>query len=157
MKTICLLTILLTLASCGGDRGVTPSQAYIRMNVAGKSFSTDGMVTIGTSLTDGKYNLSIIGTDKTFEGEVSTFSLIFSTTTEITTGSYTIAALSGGASITPVNGKTYLQGSGPFTVQITETQGSGTARKFKGSFSGQLKGPTAGDAIAITEGEFSSL
>lgn len=157
MKTIRFLALLLIFSSCGGGKSVNPSSSYIRMTIAGKSFSTDGLVAIGGSFTDGMHNLSIVGTDKTFEGEVSTFSAIFSQAAEITPGTYVVGVKNGGASISPLNGKTYLQGSAPFTLRITETEGSGTTKKFKGTFSGQLVGPAAGDMVTITNGEFSSF
>lgn len=148
------------LVACGrnDDDGPRPESAYIKLDVAGKSWSSDGVVVIGTSVVDGKYNFSMVGTDKTFEGETSGFSAIFSTTNEINTGTYVLADWDGGASITKVDGKTYLTGVGAnFVIQITEVRGSGPTRKFKGTFSGELKGPSAGDVVMVSNGEFSSL
>lgn len=161
-KTFLLIAVYIWvgLAACGRDDDDTPrpDSAYVKFDVAGKSWSSDGVTVIGTSLVEGKNNFSIVGTDKTFEGETSGFSAIFSVTTEITTGTYMLADGDGGASITKVNGKTYISAiDGNFVIQITEVRGSGSAKKFKGTFSGELKGPSAGDVVTISNGEFSSL
>ena len=131
---------------------------YIKLTVAGKSWDSDPGVVIGVSFIDGKHNFTLSGVDKTFEGETSGFSAVFSSESEITTGTYILDDLDGGASITKVNGKTYLSGtSSNFAIQITEVQGSGTAKRFKGTFSGELKGPVSGDVVTISNGVFSSL
>lgn len=153
--------MLFLCMACGRQAGVSPgSDAYIKLTVAGKSWSSDGMAVIGTSLTDGRHNLTISGRDEGFEGQTSSFSAIFSSAAEITTGTYTLSASDAGVTLTKVNGKTYLGGgiaSTRFIIQVTETSGSGSSKKLKGTFSGELKGPAPGDVVTVTNGEFSSL
>jgi len=153
--------MLFLCLACGEKAGVSPGgDAYIKLTVAGKSWSSDGMAVIGTSLTDGRHNLTISGRDEGFEGETSSFAAIFSSAAEITTGTYTLSASDAGVTLTKVNGKTYLGGGmagTSFVINITETSGSGSAKKLKGTFSGELKGPATGDRVTITNGEFSSL
>lgn len=163
-KSFLLITVCFCLSflACSGNddnapRLVNPT-SYIKLTVAGKSWDSDPGVVIGVSLIGGKHNFTLSGVDKTFEGETSGFSAVFSSESDITPGTYVLDDLDGGASITKVNSKTYLTGSSSnFAIQITEVQGSGTAKKFKGTFSGELKGPTAGDVVTISNGEFSSL
>lgn len=165
MKTICFLALFFTLSSCGGGGSVSPSGSYIKMTVAGtsaagKSWSSDGRTVIGTSLVDGKHNLTLSGRDEGFDGETSSFSAIFSSTTEIITGTYTLSGSDAGVTLTKIAGKTYLGGDMAgtrFVIEITETQGAGLAKKLKGTFSGELKGPAPGDNLTVTGGEFSSF
>ena len=153
--------MLFLCLACGKKVGVAPgSNAYIKLTVAGKSWSSDGVAVIGVSQTDGKHNLTISGRDEGFEGETSSFAAVFSSAAEITTGTYTLGSSDPGATLTKLNGKTYMGGGlagTSFVIHITETSGSGSAQKLKGTFSGDLKGPVPGDVVTITNGEFSSL
>lgn len=146
------------LVACSKDNDDSPSGASsLQLTVAGKSWTANSGIIIGTSVTDGKNNLTITGTNNNFEGQTSTFAAILSSATELTTGSYRLSNFDGTASITKVNGKTYIMGSSSFTIQITEVQGTGTSKKFRGTFSGTLKGPAAGDDAIVTNGVFSSF
>ncbi len=122
--------------------------------------ATRGVV-IGTSFVEGKHNLTISGIDENFNGEASGFSLVLSQAAEIGVGNYTIgSAADGGASITKVNGKTYMAGPGAsgvaLALQITEVSGSGNTKKFKGAFQGQMQGAAPADRLGMT-GTFSSF
>ncbi|WP_126971047.1 hypothetical protein [Gynurincola endophyticus] len=150
--------VSLTACNRSENNSSETAPAYIRLSIAGKTWSSDGTTIIGNSFAEGKHNFTLAGSDQTFEGQTSRLSIIFSTTTEITTGTYVLNELDGSASITQVDGKTYLTGrANNFVIQITEVAGSGSSKKFKGTFSGQLTGPAPGDRVTITNGEFSSL
>lgn len=153
-----------TFFSCRKDRADNGSgSAYIKMEIGSdaRKWEAGKGVAIGTSFIDGKHNFTIAGVDQDFGGEASGLSIVFSQTGEIGVGNYTLSSSSdGGGSITKVNGKTYMVGSGAsgvgLAIEITEVSGNGTSRKFKGRFQGQLVGPAPGDNIGVT-GEFSSL
>lgn len=85
-------------------------------------------------------------------------SVILSSDTEITEGTYVIGDFEGGATVTGIDGKTYLMTDGTagasFTVTVTGIQSSGSVRRIRGTFSGVLAGPSPGETIEIAGGEF---
>jgi len=160
LSTICVLAAFL---SCRKSRDDNSTKATLKMEIGsdGMAWKAGKGVVIGTSYVDGKHNLTIAGIDQDFNGEASGFSLVLSQSEEIGIGSYTIHNGSdGGASLTKINGKTYYAGPGASTaalaLTITEVSGSGNAKKFKGSFQGQMQGASTADKIGVT-GTFSSF
>lgn len=157
---ICLSLVLFSCSKKNDDNdsGATSS---IKMQIGEVGWEADKGIVIGASHVDGKHNLTITGADQNFNGEASSFSLIFSQAAEIGVGNYTLSSASDGmATLTKVNGKTYLVGQGVsdigLSLEITEVSGSGNTKKFRGRFQGQLKGPTSADRIGIT-GQFASF
>lgn len=173
-KSICLINLILIagllFGGCKKDNNSpnpgNPSnqsnsgaKSYIKMKINGREWYDETVAVSGVSSFDGKFNASVVGTNENFEGAKSGLSIIFSSTSDITTGTYNVKEYDGGASVTKVDGKTYMTSasstSGALTVTITAIQSSGSVRRIKGTFSGKLTGPTAGDEITITDGEFS--
>lgn len=135
------------------------AKPYIKMKINGREWYDETVAVSGISSFDGKFNASVVGTNENFEGAKSGLSIIFTSTSEFTTGTYNVKEYDGGATITKVDDKTYMTSAsstgGAFTVTITAIQASGSVKKMKGTFSGKLVGPTPGDEITITDGEFS--
>jgi len=160
LMSLCLALVLLGCSKKNNDND-SEVKASIKMQVGEVSWQADKAIVIGTSYVDGKHNLTITGANQNFNGETSSFSLIFSQAAEIGVGNYTLSAASDGmATLTKVNGKTYLVGQGisdiALALQITEVSGTGNSKKLKGKFQGQLKGPTSSDRVGVT-GEFASF
>lgn len=169
MKSIILTALvcinLTGLLSCSKKNDSTmgrgSSSIKIEIGAAGSAWEASKGTVIGASVIDGKHNLTISGIDERFNGEASGFSLVLSQATEIGVGNYTIgAAADGGASLTRINGKTYIAGPGAsgvaLALEITEVSGSGSMKKFKGRFQGQMQGASPEDRLGIT-GTFSSF
>lgn len=169
MKSIIIAAIgciiLTGVFSCSKKKdapmGMGASSIKIEVGAASTSWEATKGTVIGTSFIDGKHNLTISGVDENFNGESSGFSLILSQSAEIGVGNYTISpATDGGASMTKVNGKTYMAGPGAsaaaLALQITEVSGSGNTKKFKGRFQGQMQGAAPADLLGMT-GTFSSF
>ncbi len=164
LSIIAVFAIL--FASCSKDNSSGPgpsgggggNKPYIKMKINGREWYDETVAVSGVSFFEGEYNASVVGTNENFEGAKSGLSIIFSSTSDITTGTYNIKDYDGGVSVTKVNDKTYLMtsstASASFSVTITDIQSSGSVRRIKGTFSGTLPGPTAGDMITITDGEF---
>ncbi len=158
LKTVCIALFVACSSDDNGNNNVA-TDPYISFNIAGFLWSSNSAA-IGSSVTDGQHNFTVAGTDDTFNGEISSFSAIFSTPGEISIGTYTLNDDNDGAvAITKLNNKTYLGGmsSTTFTLTIEEIEGSGNNRRFSGSFAGSLVGPTPGDAVTISNGYFSNF
>lgn len=169
MKHIVLIAglafIIATWSGCNkkNDPPMGTGSSSLKMEIGSPASlweATKGVV-IGTSFTDGKHHLTIVGVDENFNGESSGFSLVLSQASEIGRGNYTIGpATDGGASITKVGGRTYMAGPGAsgvaMALEITEVSGSGNAKKFRGRFQGQMQGAAATDRVGVT-GTFSSF
>ncbi len=160
--------ILLVMIACSSDDDSSNpvvdggGVSYVKMKVNGVQWEADGYVVIGQSNYDGMYNFTLSGNDSNFSGASSTLSSFFSLSEDITEGTYEVKLHDGAAGVTGVNGGTFLcdatTESHNVTIVITEIQGSGSAKKFKGTFSGTLLGgSTGGETITITDGEFSNL
>lgn len=161
LSTLCLLAVLFSCRKKSDNNSRTTASLKMEIGPSAAAWEANRSVVIGASYIDGKHNLTITGIDQDFNSEASSFSLVFSQTAEIGKGSYQISnSTDGGASLTKINGKTYLAGKGvsgvALALEITEVSGSGTSKKFKGRFQGQMKGTEPGDNIGLT-GEFSSL
>lgn len=163
MKRIILAAVLLstiTLFSyCKKNKDNDAGKATVSMKINGVDWADNKNVIVGMSAAGGTYNVTIMGRDDDFGAEASSFSAIFSRDADITTGTYNFTTSGDGATVTKVNGKTYLMtgttSGASFTVTITGVSGTGSVKKLRGTFSGVLKGPTAGDNITITNGQFS--
>lgn len=159
---ICIyLSLVLFSCSKKSDDNDSGSTSSIKMQIGEVGWEADKGIVIGTSIVDGKHNLTVTGANQNFNGETSSFSLIFSQSAEIGAGNYTLNSVSDGmATLTKVNGKTYLVGQGVtdigLSLEITEVSGTGNTKKFRGRFQGQLKGPTSADRIGVT-GQFASF
>lgn len=161
ISTLCMLTVFFSCRKDRGDKSNTAATLKMEIGSDAMIWEANKGVAIGTSYIDGKHNFTIAGVDQDFNGGVSGFSLVFSQGAEISVGDYQISGVTdGGASITKVNGKTYLAGNGAsgvaLALQITEASGSGNTKKFKGRFQGQMQGVSPVDKIGLT-GEFSSF
>ncbi|NBL64355.1 hypothetical protein GV828_03955 [Flavobacterium sp. NST-5] len=156
------ITCIVLFTACNSDDNSNNNVAldpYISFNVSGFFWSSNSAV-IGSSVTDGQHNFTVAGTDETFNGEISSFSAIFSTPEQISIGTYILNDDNdGGVALTKLNNKTYLGGmsSTTFTLTIEEIEGSGSNRRFSGSFAGTLVGPTSGDIVTISNGYFSNF
>lgn len=170
MKKIAVFIGVLFIAACiapgckkdNNNNPVNPSgkKSYIKMKINGKEWYDETVAVSGISVFDGKHNASVVGTNENFEGAKSGLSIIFTNTSEFSEGTYNIKDYDGGATITKVDGKTYLMTSSTaaasFTVTISEIKNSGSVKRISGTFSGTLVGPSAGDMITVTDGEFVS-
>ncbi|HMR85245.1 MAG TPA: hypothetical protein PKE30_19005 [Niabella sp.] len=161
ISTLCLLTVFFSCRKDRGDKNNTAATLKMEIGGEGMAWEANKGVAIGTSYIDGKHNLTIAGVDQDFNGEASGFSLVLSQSAEIGVGNYLISSSTdGGASLTKVNGKTYLAGKGAsgvaLALEITEVSGSGNTKKFKGRFQGQMQGALPTDKIGLT-GEFASF
>ncbi len=154
-----VVSFVLLSSACKKDKNDGGGKPSITMKVNGMAWHDDKNVVAGTSNAGGTYNVTIFGRDDDFGAEASSLSIIFSRDADITTGTYNFTTSGDGASVTKVNGKTYLMtgttSGASFTVNITGVSGSGSSKKIRGTFSGVLRGPSAGDNITITEGQFS--
>lgn len=163
MKRISFLGLLLStvmlFSYCKKSKNNDGDKPFISMKINGVDWYDNKNVVIGSSAAGGTYNVTIMGRDDDFGAEASSFSAIFSRDADITTGTYNFTSSGDGATVTKVNGKTYLMtgttSGASFTLTITGVSGTGSVKKLRGTFSGVLRGPTAGDNITITNGQFS--
>lgn len=161
-KLILIITIVsLFISACGKDdeNNTEPTgTTYVKMKVNGRAWQATSDVVAGLSTIEGSTNATIVG-KTSFEGQQSALSIVFSSEDDITEDTYDLSDYDGGATLTRIDGKTYMMLSmSPATscvVTITGIQNAGGVRKIRGTFSGTLTGPTPGDVINITEGEFS--
>lgn len=164
MKRIMLLglaaSFVLLSAACKKNKDSGSDKPFVSMKVNGVEWRDDKTATAATSNAGGTYNVTIFGRDDDFGADPATLSVIFSRDADITTGTYNFTTSLDGAGLTKVNGKTYIMtgttSGASFTVNITGVSGSGSSKKLRGTFSGVLRGPTAGDNITITDGQFSA-
>lgn len=154
-----LLSTVMLFSYCKKDKNSDGDKPFISMKVNGVDWYDNKNVVIGSSAAGGSNNVTIMGRDDDFGAEASSFSAIFSRDVAITTDTYNFINSGDGATVTKVNSKTYLMtgttSGASFTITITGVSGTGSVKKLRGTFSGVLRGPTAGDNVTITNGQFS--
>lgn len=132
--------------------------ATLKMKINGVQWVANQFAVIGQAQDEeGGYGLSIAG----MATDGSRLSGSFSPGTgEVEPGTYTCGyhLLDGGA-VYEGGGNVYMGGfvseTALFTFVVTDVQGSGVSRKFKGTFSGTMLG-SDGAIIQITDGQFSN-
>lgn len=150
----------LACSSDDGSNGDDPAAvSTLKMKINGTQWTADQAVIIGQAPDgEGAYGMTISG----MASDGSRFTAAFSPGSgEIEPGTYTCGfhLVDGGAAFES-GGITYLGGNSSETELITfvisEVRGSGTSRKFRGSFSGTMIG-SDDSTIEITDGQFSSF
>lgn len=157
MKTYLCALLLLFITGCEGGSTAPSARSTLSFSVASQPWEAEESPIIGISQVDGYEHLTITGRDPDFTGQISSFSLFLSVEGTLKAGTYYINKEDAGATVTKVDGKTYLVlGSSPqnFTLVVDEIQGKG---KVRGSFSGTMTGPAPGDNIKILNGKFNSF
>ncbi len=157
MKTYLCALLLLFITGCEGGSTAPSARSTLSFSLASQPWEAEESPIIGISQVDGYEHLTITGRDPDFTGQISSFSLFLSVEGTLKAGTYYINKEDAGATVTKVDGKTYLVlGSSPqnFTLVVDEIQGKG---KVRGSFSGTMTGPAPGDNIKILNGKFNSF
>lgn len=152
--------LILGLMACSSDDGGNSStSAMIKLKANGTAWVANQSASIGqTQIADG-WGLTVTGKGN----DNAVFVAQFTLDSEIEPGVYVCGnhLVDGGAAFGPYGGITYISGSPSdvylFTIEITEVQGNGSARKFRGRFHGSFAGPNPESGLEVTEGEFTSF
>lgn len=132
--------------------------ATLKMKINGVQWVADQFAAIGQAQNeDGGYGLTVAGMAMNGSRFSGGFSL---TSGEVDAGTYTCGFhLVDGGAVYEGGGNVYMGGfvseTEFFTFVVTEVQGNGVSRKFKGTFSGSMLG-SDGTIIEITDGQFSN-